>query len=590
MSLLLGAGVLLAAGAWVAVTALMARQELLAAQRGLQALRESTAAVGDRSAAAGADSTSARARLQTAQHAIADHAARAHHLTTGPAWYIAARLPALGGPVRTVRGSTAATDRLAREVLAPLARAATQLGAAAGADATAAQLTRLRAAEPVLDRAARTASEVRGAVGALPHSSWMPAVDRARAELSRQLDRLVPAVQDAALATRVLPGMLGIDGRRRYLLVFQNTAEARGTGGLPGAFAVLAADQGRFSFERFGNDNEMADVHPSVDLGAEYATMYARNDPAATWGSSNLSPHFPYAARIWAAAWQQYSGQNIDGVIALDPGALARLLAAVGPGRLSDGTMLTSENVVDLTERTSYATYQSTLERKAFFLDVARTASTRLLSAATQPGRLLAVLSAARGLPGEGRLSVWSARSKEQQALAARPIGGELPDRPGPFAGLVVNNAAGTKLDYYLDRSLDWSPGACTQAGRQVSVTVSLSNRAPRQGLPPYVTQRVDRPPYPTRPGDNRLLVSYYASAGADLTDAVLDGRPVLLESGTERGHPVYTLDLELPAQGARTLTLHLLEPLTYQAPTILHQALVHPLHTTVRPYPTCDG
>jgi uncharacterized protein DUF4012 len=52
--------------------------------------------------------------------------------------------------------------------------------------------------------------------------------------------------------------MLGAQSPRRYLVVFQNTAEARGTGGLPGAFAALTIHQGQLRFETFGTDTMLA--------------------------------------------------------------------------------------------------------------------------------------------------------------------------------------------------------------------------------------------------------------------------------------------------------------------------------------------
>ena len=41
--------------------------------------------------------------------------------------------------------------------------------------------------------------------------------------------------------------MLGSDGPRHYLLVVQNNAEIRSTGGLPGSFMILNAEDGKLS-------------------------------------------------------------------------------------------------------------------------------------------------------------------------------------------------------------------------------------------------------------------------------------------------------------------------------------------------------
>ncbi|MFF3916585.1 DUF4012 domain-containing protein [Streptomyces sp. NPDC001852] len=576
-----------AAAAWIGVTGWLARTELLAAQHDLNALRQSVAAAvvsHPAAVAAGAPAESAQERLL---RSAAAHAARAHRLTTGPAWYTAAQLPFAGAPVETVRGLAKASDELAGEVLPPLVRAVPRLSAGAHAGGLARALTELQGQGDAFARAATVAADVRGDVRRLPHSTWLPAADSGRVQLSAQLDRLVPSARDAAVAARVVPAMLGAHGPRRYFLSFQNTAEARGTGGLPGAFAVLRTDRGRVSFERFGNDTEMDGVRTDPKFGADFADQYGDNEPGSVWQNSNMSPHFPYAARIWTSAWRVHTGRRLDGAIALDPGALGLLLRATGSARMPDGRAVTAANAVDLTERSAYADYTDVDERKAFFVEAARAAAGRVMRSMDDPRTLPALLGAVHDVERAGRLQVWSAHAAEERLLESRPFGGALPDAPGPFAGLVVNNAAGTKLDYYLDRSLRWAPGACTGDGRSVTVTVTLTNRAPA-GLPDYVTQRVDHPPYPTRPGDNRLLVSYYAGTGAHLTSATLDGRRLEMISGTERGHPVYTLDLELPRGAGRTLVLHLREPEADRPPTILRQALVTPLRATVEPAPAC--
>ncbi|CAL9315125.1 hypothetical protein SUDANB51_02886 [Streptomyces sp. enrichment culture] len=518
----------------------------------------------------------------------AAHAARAHRITSGPAWYLLTHTPYFGRPAETIRGITKATDRLTHDVLPPVVNIASDVARGSRGGGFAALLPALGGQAPALERAASIATETRAEVRQLPGSPWPHAVGHAHTRLVRLLDRIVPATADAAVAARVLPPVLGQHNPRRYFVVVQNTAEARGTGGMPGAFAVITADRGQLGFEALGNDDAVTGSNPEVDLGAEFTARYGRAQPTRYWANSNLSPHFPHAARIWSATWHQRSGRQVDGVVGLDPTVLSRLLRVTGPRRLADGTQLTADNVLDLAERTGYARYPDDAQRKAFLLDVARTASGSLVNALQDPRRLAGLVRAVYGDAAEGRLKMWSARENEQRLLATRPWGGTFPEDPGPFAGLVVNNAAGGKLDYYLERELSWNPGPCTSRGRLVSARITLRNMAPTSGLPAYVTQRGDKPSYRTRPGDNRLLLSYYASVGAHLTGASLDGRPAMLQSGVERRHPVYTLDVELPAQGTRTLTLDLVEPISDREPVLWRQPLVTPLRAHVGPYPAC--
>ena len=68
---------------------------------------------------------------------------------------------------------------------------------------------------------------------------------------------------------------------------------------------------------------------------------------------------------------------------------------------------------------------------------------------------------------------------------------GALPSGAPPFAGVVLNNAAAGKLDYYLRRSLTYARTGCGPT-RDVVATIDLTNTAPATGLPPYVTDRLD--------------------------------------------------------------------------------------------------
>ncbi|ETK33476.1 DUF4012 domain-containing protein [Microbispora sp. ATCC PTA-5024] len=119
----------------------------------------------------------------------------------------------------------------------------------------------------------------------------------------------------AATAAAVLPPMLGLDGTRRYFLAFQTNAEARGTGGLVGAFGVLKADRGRLSVTGLSADNGLGlNPRPVADFGTAYRERYGP-DALRLLSISNLSPHFPYAARTgrgcgsgrraggWTARW-----------------------------------------------------------------------------------------------------------------------------------------------------------------------------------------------------------------------------------------------------------------------------------------------
>ncbi|MBA2774339.1 MAG: DUF4012 domain-containing protein [Nocardioidaceae bacterium] len=57
----------------------------------------------------------------------------------------------------------------------------------------------------------------------------------------------------AVRAVKLLPPMLGPDGPRSYLVMFQNTAELRAAGGIPGAIAIIRAAGGKLRLTQQGD-------------------------------------------------------------------------------------------------------------------------------------------------------------------------------------------------------------------------------------------------------------------------------------------------------------------------------------------------
>jgi len=243
---------------------------------------------------------------------------------------------------------------------------------------------------------------------------------------------------------------------------------------------------------------------------------------------------------------------------------------------------------VALTQSTSYAMFPglSSTEiarRKAYLLEVASAASKQILGARGEP---TALLRAAGQAAGERRILVWSADPAVQADLAQTSVAGIIPITAEPYAGLSIVNGGGNKLDYYLDRSLTWTRTGCGVT-RATTVTIKLTNNAPASGLSPYVTGRSDTHSYPVRPGDTRLAVSYFATQGATMQSITVNGRPGTGRIGTERGHPVYAVDVEIPRGTSRTVVLQLTEPAgSSSAPIVLRQPLVRPLTVTLTQAP----
>lgn len=516
--------------------------------------------------------------LATVQHESA--AARA--LTDGPVWGAPAWLPVVGRPFVTVRGAADAVDGLATEVLPDLR--AVHGGVLSGKLSTghgSIDLEPLVAAQRPLTHATTATDRILTSVRALPETSLGP-VDSARTALVSQVADLSQQLHTTRDTVDLLPAMLGAQGLRRYIVAFENNAEARGLGGLPGAYAILRTDHGKLSFERFGNDGDFNGVTVSTSgLDADFLDHYQGSAVDRVFVNSTVSPHFPYAAELMLRFWQAKTGERLDGAIATDPSALAMLLQVTGPTRLEDGTEVSAANVVALTERDAYARFTDPAIRKLFLGEVAKAvAQTVLAHGHAHPAELAKALGRAIG---ERRLVVYSSSMAEQHVLARYPVAGLLDDTDGLFSGVVINNGGGNKLDYYLKREVTYTR-ACPGPQPVATVTIKLTNTAPKTGLSQYAAGSAD-PNQSGQPlGTSRLLVGYYATKGAHFSHPTLDGKPTFLTADIERGRPVFTATVDIPAGATRTLVIPVDEPLAARGPvTTWVQPIVIPQVTHVR-------
>jgi hypothetical protein len=289
----------------------------------------------------------------------------------------------------------------------------------------------------------------------------------------------------------------------------------------------------------------------------DYRDTYAHTDVLSNFPDSDVSPDFPVVARVWLAMWKAMTGEQLDGAITTDPAALSYLLDVTGPATLPDGTTVSGDDFVSLTEQQVYAQVRSRAAREAYFIRLAKAVADRVTNARGSAEPMVKAMSRS---VDEHRLLVWSADPAEQSVLSATPLAGALPVTSAPFVGVIVNNGQGSKLDYYLDRSVTYNRGRCVANNMQLStVTVRLHNDAPTP-LPRYVTLRVgDTRRNPL--GSERLFVAVYTTAGASLIGVSDDDGKLFAGAGSEAGHTRYETDVTIQRGETTSLVCRLLEP-----------------------------
>lgn len=188
------------------------------------------------------------------------------------------------------------------------------------------------------------------------------------------------ARRDADLASSLLavtPDLFGADGPRRYLVVFQQPAELRGSGGFVGNYAELLMDQGKVTMPRSGRIVDLIDGpnkgNRTLRGPADYVRRYGRFHPEEFVQDVTFSPDFPSDAQVLKDLYPQAGGSEVDGVIAVDPTGLAALLKLTGPINVPGLVEpLTADNAVEVLTRSQYVQLPDESERGDILTEATR--------------------------------------------------------------------------------------------------------------------------------------------------------------------------------------------------------------------------
>ena len=516
-------------------------------------------------------------------------AQQARNATHWLPWNIVSVVPWLGSPFKAGQQISDVVVGLAADVLRPSLHVTEAITPDRLLVDGRVDLALLRNAAPQLSEISTAATKLDDQASAISEPKYLSAIRDGRAALQAQTSELSDLLDHAAMAAQLAPRMMGADGPRSYFMGFQTNAEARGTGGLLGGFGILRFDNGKPSVDTLGRNSELNKPFAPIDLGPEFAARYGSMKATTDSRNSNQTSHFPYAAQIWKSMWEQQSGTTVDGVMAIDPVALSYILGAVGPVVMADGETITKDSVVELTESTAYIRFAADNNaRKAYLLDVADAVVQKMTGKVESPRQLLDALGRA---VSERRIAVWSSSPDDQQLLEQTPLAHEVPDDPAPYAGVVINNISGNTLDYYLRRQIEYSADGCDSETRNSTITVRLTNTMPTdQPLPECVAGQsglVDLVDVPW--GSDVVSVALLATTNAMPRAAYVNGHRVTFLKGTERGHPIFEIQLAVLPKRSVEVKFELSEPTSAGAPRVP----IQPLRDTVTPVvsvPQCSG
>lgn len=476
--------------------------------------------------------------------------------TSSPVWTMASFIPVYGSDINAARTMVDALSDVSSGALVPMADNLAQATPGKLFQNGTINVSALQAVADSLSDSSKvfkSANKKVQSIGDTHIAQVTELVDKAKDGFAT-LDGAVDAAEKVA---PVLPQMLGANGQtRNYLVYAMNNVEIRACGGFGGSQGLISVTDGQMS---------IGDFVPRIGLSEDEAVESVDEEDEALFGDhSNLynsgntySPDWPRNSQRVAALWKSQYGQDVDGVVGIDPVFLQYLLGLVGNVSLPDGTVVDGTNAAKVLMHDVYWNYPVE-ESDGIFASVASAAFDKILGGIGDVDVTKLVGAFERGAE-EGRLIAWMRNDDEQNAIKEMGIDASLPDpddpSADPVAGVYFNNLSFSKLDWYLNADTQIGQGVKNGDGTcSYRITVTLTNIMTQEEagkLPDYVAASA---PDAAR-DDERLNVSLFAPTGGNISDLTVEGTQFGLGAATWHGIPFYSGTVDLHAGETTTIT-----------------------------------
>ncbi|MFB6609719.1 DUF4012 domain-containing protein [Agromyces sp. NPDC056379] len=472
--------------------------------------------------------------------------------TSGRLWQAFEWVPFVGQNLHAVRMAAASADVIARDAVVPAA--SLSLDALKPVDGRI-DLGAVTAAAATVDGAADAVTEATSMLESVDRSMLVPEVASGLQRLDGATSSAQQVLEPARAVVSVLPGLLGADGPRDVLFLFQNNGEVMPRGGTVGSLAQMHIESGAITLVAQSSaapiDMPMYDedvVPIAADVRATYPSGLGRYVQNLT-----RTPRFSLTFDIAKEMWERTHGVEVDMVVAIDTVALSYFLDATGPIDLPGGLQLTSANAVPMLLGDLYQAFEP-YEVDAINQAFAATTMSRLMSGTVDVRALVSVVQRAAD---ERRILVRSERPAEQDLIAGSPFEGEPPSEDAAADGFGVYFIDSTpgKMQRFMTQNVDLSQAVCAADGRRnVRMTVVLGNAvdpASVESLPGYVTgggQAIEV-------GSMRVEVLAYSLPGYELVEQKADGNTDAVRTGTDGEFAVAQQTVTIAPQQTRTLT-----------------------------------
>ena len=273
-------------------------------------------------------------------------------------------------------------------------------------------------------------------------------------ELKIKLPIIIQGVEEFSKNSHIMADLLGANGPRKYLFLFQNNQEMRATGGFIGSYGLLDIE-GSGRIRNFFVDGIF---NPDGQLTDKIVPPRPIQKISAAWSlhDSNWFPNFPLSAQKAISFYEKTGGPTVDGVVTLTPTVMQKLLEITGPIYMEEYDVeLNSDNFIQDIQYEVEEDYDKEENRpKKILSDLAPLVLDRLLSSNDMKVLAKTAKILVEALQ-EKHILIYSSNKELQEIISNVGWSGEVLNTSKDYLSVINSNINGYKTDGVIEEKIN---------------------------------------------------------------------------------------------------------------------------------------
>ncbi|WP_245526889.1 DUF4012 domain-containing protein [Coriobacterium glomerans] len=411
--------------------------------------------------------------------------------TNGISWQVATLVPVIGQDIQSARTVVTEMDNLCQYALVPACDALAQMQSGNLIKDETIDLASLQSISSTLGQISPILQNSSKQLNSLP-KAHIGKLNEAIGKIKDLLSGANSALDQVNDVAPLLPQMFGANAQpRTYLIVAQNNAELRSTGGFPGTIGTLTLSDGKIALGKFTEAHDLKWYdQPGFDVTDEERIIFG-DRVGKVPADTDFIPDFSRASYLLSEMWKDQKGGRIDGVIAIDPVFLQRLLALTGGITASNGMVVDGDNAARVLMHDGYQKLP-TKAKDLFFAEVAGLAFQKIMGNIGEVSKIKLSETILQAIK-EHRFQAWMVNPDEQNAIVKMGCSGTLSaDKAAPKLGVFVADDTSSKMSWYLSLKTEIGQASKNQDGSTTySVKTTIKNNLKHKdatGVVKYIT------------------------------------------------------------------------------------------------------